>query len=107
GRFWDLLVVGGGIAGLVGAQIAAGFGALVLLVESVWIGGECLWIGCVLSKVLFAAVHAAADARFANRFGVAVQGVTVDFFAVMAHVQRAVDTIASVDSPEVLEAAGV
>ena len=62
---WDLLVVGGGTAGLIGAQTAAALGATVLLVERARTGGDCLWTGCVPSKSLLAAAHAAADARAA------------------------------------------
>jgi len=44
----DLLVVGGGTAGILAAQTAAGFGARVLLVERDRTGGDCLWTGCGL-----------------------------------------------------------
>ncbi|MDQ2757087.1 MAG: FAD-dependent oxidoreductase [Actinomycetota bacterium] len=104
---WDLLVIGGGTAGLVGAKTAAGFGASVLLVERDRIGGDCLWTGCVPSKALLNAAHAVHDARAATRYGVHADGVTVDFPGVMAHVQGAVMTIAPVDSPEAMRAAGV
>lgn len=107
GVAWDLLVVGGGTAGLVGAKTAAGFGASVLLVERDRIGGECLWSGCVPSKALLSAAHAAHDTRAATRYGVRTEGVTVDFGAVMAHVREAVAAIAPVDSPEAMRAAGV
>ncbi len=103
----DLLVVGGGTAGLVGARTAAGFGASVLLVERERTGGDCLNTGCVPSKALLAAAAAAADARAAGRLGVRVTGVEVDAAAVLAHVKGAIATIAPVDSPEALRAAGV
>lgn len=58
-RIVDLLVVGGGTAGIVGSTMAAGFGARTLLVEQARTGGDCLWTGCVPSKtLLFAAEHA-------------------------------------------------
>jgi len=104
---WDLLVVGGGTAGLVAAKTAAGFGARVLLVEEDRTGGECLWTGCVPSKALLTAAHAAADARAASRYGVDVTGVAVDFPRVMAHVRAAIATIEPTDSPAALRAAGV
>ncbi len=104
---WDLLVLGGGTAGLVGARTAAGLGARVLLVERDRTGGDCLWTGCVPSKSLLAAASAAAGARTAGRLGVDVGGVTVDFTRVMAHVHGAMDSIAPTDSPAALEAAGV
>ncbi|MEO3935620.1 FAD-dependent oxidoreductase [Dermatophilaceae bacterium Soc4.6] len=106
GVAWDLLVVGGGTAGLVGAKTAARFGASVLLVERDRIGGDCLWTGCVPSKALLSAAHAAHDARTASRYGVRAAAVTVDFTAVMAHVRDAIMTIAPLDSPEAVRAAG-
>lgn len=104
---WDLLVVGGGTAGIVGAKTAAGFGARVLLVERERTGGDCLWTGCVPSKSLLAAAAAAADARAATRFGVHTGKVRVDFAGVMAHVRSVIAAIAPADSVEALESAGV
>ena len=51
----ELLVVGGGTAGIVAARTAVQLGADVLLVESDRTGGECLWTGCVPSKALLSA----------------------------------------------------
>lgn len=107
GQAWDLLVIGGGTAGLVAAKIAAGFGASVLMVEPDRIGGDCLWTGCVPSKALLSAAHAVHDARAAARFGVGVGDIDVDFPAVMAHVRRAIATIAPTDSPAAMRLAGV
>jgi pyruvate/2-oxoglutarate dehydrogenase complex dihydrolipoamide dehydrogenase (E3) component len=104
---WDLLVIGGGTAGIVGAKTAAGFGARVLLVEVERTGGDCLWTGCVPSKSLLAAAAAAAAARSAGRLGVDVGDVRVDFARVMEHVHSAIATIAPTDSPAALRAAGV
>jgi pyruvate/2-oxoglutarate dehydrogenase complex dihydrolipoamide dehydrogenase (E3) component len=104
---WDLLVIGGGTAGIIGAQTAAGLGASVLLVERQRTGGDCLWTGCVPSKALLAAAGHAASVRRAASFGVRVSGVDVDFAAVMAHVRQAVATIEPVDSPQALRAQGV
>ena len=103
----DLAVIGGGTAGLVGAQTAAGLGARVVLIEERRTGGDCLYTGCVPSKALLAAASAAAEARRAPRYGVDVAGVTVDFARVMEHVRGAITHIEPVDSPEALEAAGV
>lgn len=107
GAAWDLLVIGGGTAAIVGAKTAASLGASVLLVERERTGGDCLWTGCLPSKALLAAAHAAADARSAARYGIHVPRIEVDFAAVMAGVHAAIATIAPVDSPEALRAAGV
>ncbi len=104
---WDLLVVGGGTAGIVGAKTAARLGARVLLVERERTGGDCLWTGCVPSKALLAAAGVAAGARTGHRFGIDVGGVSVDFARVMDHVRATIQHIAPVDSVEALEKASV
>lgn len=96
---WDLLVIGGGTAGLVAAQTAARLGASVLMIERERTGGDCLWTGCVPSKALLAAAHAAADARDAARYGVRVGEVQIDFAAVMLHVHHAIAAIEHKDTP--------
>lgn len=107
GRSWDLLVVGGGTAGIVGARTAAGYRASVLLVERDRTGGDCLWTGCVPSKALLAVARAAADARSASRYGAHADGVRIDFSSAMAHVRRAIAAVEPTDSPAALRRAGV
>lgn len=104
---WDLLVVGGGTAGMVAARTAAGFGASVLLAERDRLGGDCLWTGCVPSKALLASAGAAAAAREAIDLGVEVGDVRVDFAAVMGHVKAAIAEIEPDDSVPSLARAGV
>lgn len=104
---WDLVVLGGGTAGIVGAKNAAGFGARVLLVESDRTGGDCLWTGCVPSKSLLAAAHAAAVGRKSAAMGVIFAEPTIDFPAVMEHVRTAIRHIEPVDSPQTLMDEGV
>lgn len=50
----DIIVVGGGTAGLVTAAGATLLGARTALVERTALGGECLWSACVPSKALIA-----------------------------------------------------
>jgi len=83
GRY-NLVVLGGGTAGLVAAAGAAGMGAKVALVERHLLGGDCLNVGCVPSKAIIRSGHAAYDVRTADRFGVHITGeVKVDFARVM------------------------
>lgn len=85
---YNLVVLGGGPAGLVAAAGAAGLGAKVALVERHLLGGDCLNYGCIPSKTLLRAARAAADVRDAERFGIRVPGgMTVDFAAVMERVR--------------------
>jgi hypothetical protein len=55
---YDLVVIGGGTAGLVSAAGAAGLGARVALLERHLLGGDCLNYGCVPSKALLRAARA-------------------------------------------------
>lgn len=96
----DLLVVGGGTAGIVGAKTAAGFGARTVLVEQARTGGDCLWTGCVPSKTLISAAEHATTA-------LALSGQRPAFADVRRRIFAAIDSIEPVDSPEALEAAGV
>ena len=88
GRY-NLVVIGGGTAGLVTAAGAAGLGAKVALIERQLLGGDCLNVGCVPSKALIRSACALADVRDAVQFGVRVPpGVSVDFPAVMERMRR-------------------
>ena len=59
---FDLVVIGAGAAGLSTAALSAALGLKVALVERAEMGGDCLNRGCVPSKALLAAAHAAAAA---------------------------------------------
>lgn len=104
---WDLLVIGGGTAGIVAARTAAGLGASVLLVERDRPGGDCLWTGCVPSKTLLAIARRAATARSTQQDGVQLGSARVDFAQVMVRVRAAIEQIEPEDSADTLRAAGV
>ena len=105
---WDLLVIGGGTAGIVGRQDrrpARCAGAPGGTRPDRW----------RLPVDRLRAVQGAPGGRgrrrpgapAGRRFGVEVAGVDVDFARVMAHVRSAIAHIAPVDSVEALEEAGV
>lgn len=93
----DLCIIGAGSAGLSVAAGAAQLGASVVLIEGGQMGGDCLNHGCVPSKALIAAAHAAQATRRGGP-GVAPTPPHVDFPATMAHVRRSIATIAPHDS---------
>ena len=66
----DLCVIGGGSGGLSVAAGASQMGAEVVLIEKGKMGGDCLNYGCVPSKSIIAAGHAADVMRRSGRFGV-------------------------------------
>lgn len=106
GRY-DLVVLGGGTAGLVSAMGAAGLGARVALVERGLLGGDCLNTGCVPSKAILRSARAAAGARRAPEVGVRVAGVDADFASVMRRMRERRADISPHDSAVRLRAAGV
>jgi pyruvate/2-oxoglutarate dehydrogenase complex dihydrolipoamide dehydrogenase (E3) component len=97
GRY-NLVVIGGGTAGLVTAAGAAALGAKVALVERHLLGGDCLNVGCVPSKALLRSARAAAEVRDAESFGVRAGETRVDFAAVMARMRELRARIAPADS---------
>ncbi|MGJ9406422.1 dihydrolipoyl dehydrogenase family protein [Nesterenkonia aurantiaca] len=96
----DLLVIGGGTAGIVGAKTAARLGARTVLVEQHRTGGDCLWTGCVPSKTILSAAARAAMIREAA-------GIEPDFDKVRERISATITTIEPADSPAALEQAGV
>lgn len=104
---YDLVVLGGGTAGLVGAMGAAGLGARVALVERHLLGGDCLNTGCVPSKALIRSARVIAELRRAGSLGVEVSGIRVDFAAVTQRLRLRRAQLAVHDSAARLQAAGV
>jgi pyruvate/2-oxoglutarate dehydrogenase complex dihydrolipoamide dehydrogenase (E3) component len=103
----DLIVIGAGSAGLSAAAGAAMLGLNVILYEKAEMGGDCLNYGCVPSKALLTTAKYAQTARESAKFGVTSGEPVVDWEGVKAHVQKAIDTIAPVDSQERFEGLGV
>ena len=96
---YNMVVLGGGTAGLITSSIAAGLGARVALVERHLLGGDCLNVGCVPSKTLIRAARAVADLRQIADYGVRVpDGTEIDFAAVMERMRRIRSEISGHDS---------
>lgn len=104
---YDLVVIGGGTAGLVCAMGAAGLGARVALVERHLLGGDCLNTGCVPSKALLRSARVVGEWRRGPALGITVGEVRVDFAQVMVRVRARRAAIAAHDAAERLRAAGV
>jgi dihydrolipoamide dehydrogenase len=75
---FDLVIVGGGPAGYVGAVRAAQLGLRTALVERDKVGGTCLHVGCIPTKVLLHTAELLEDVRAASEFGIAVEGARLD-----------------------------
>ena len=86
---YNLIVIGGGSAGLVAAAGAAGLGAKVALIERSFMGGDCLNVGCVPSKSLIRPAKVLGEIAHGREMGIHVpSGTTVDFGAIMERMRR-------------------
>jgi len=103
----DLCVIGAGSGGLSVAAGAVQMGASVVLIEKGAMGGDCLNTGCVPSKALIAAAHAAQAVRDGRRFGVHAPDPEIRFGEVHAHVHGVIAAIAPHDSVARFEGLGV
>ncbi|GAB6051755.1 FAD-dependent oxidoreductase [Magnetospira thiophila] len=103
----EICVIGAGAGGLSVAAGASQMGASTILIEKGLMGGDCLNFGCVPSKALLAAGHAAAAARRGERFGVTCGVPEIAADKVYAHVKETIAAIAPLDSQERFEGLGV
>lgn len=102
----DVIVIGGGAAGLTAAGGCALFGLKVALIESRKMGGECLNNGCVPSKAIITAAKRAQEAREEKRYGVHLSAPKVDWAGVHRHIHDAIANIEPHDSKETFEDMG-
>ncbi|MBN8906517.1 MAG: FAD-dependent oxidoreductase, partial [Rhodospirillales bacterium] len=84
----DVAVIGAGTAGMNAYRAATGAGARAVLIEAGDWGTTCVRAGCMPSKLLLAAGHAAREVRHAAVFGVSAPEIRIDGPAVMARVRE-------------------
>lgn len=104
---YNMIVIGGGSAGLVSSYIAAAVKAKVLLVEKHKMGGDCLNTGCVPSKAIIKSAKVANVLKNSSEFGIDANDVKVDFRKVMERVQSVIKKIEPHDSVERYSSLGV
>lgn len=105
---YDLVVIGGGSAGLVAASAGAQLNAKVALIEKEpRLGGDCLHYGCVPSKSLIHAARVAHDVKNAAIYGIETTIHDIHIREALGHVHRVIDTIQVHDSTERFESLGV
>jgi len=104
---YNMVVIGGGAAGLVSAYIAAAVKAKVALIEKHKMGGDCLNTGCVPSKALIRSAKMLSYANRATQFGFKSHTVEFDFADVMERIQRVIKKIEPHDSIERYTSLGV
>jgi len=107
-RQYDLVIVGGGPAGVTAAYDAARRHAKVALIERNSLGGNCLNTGCIPSKTIIRTSRLYAEMRSAEEYGAKVPAeIAVDFAAAMEHVRSVRARIARGISAKDLAARGV
>ena len=104
---YNLVVIGGGTAGLVSAIGAAGLGAKVALVERHLMGGDCLNVGCVPSKCLIRSSRVVKEIKQAQEFGINVGDPDANFAAVMERMRKLRAGISGHDSAQRFKDAGI
>ncbi|MCW5961854.1 MAG: FAD-dependent oxidoreductase [Pyrinomonadaceae bacterium] len=108
-EIYDLIVIGGGSAGLVAAGGAGILGARVALVEKSKLGGDCLYTGCVPSKTLIRSARFAADMKSAEKYGFQISDLKFkngSFASITNRIQEVIGVIEEHDAPEVFEEMG-
>ena len=95
---YNMVVIGGGSAGLVSAYIASAVNAKVALIEKHKMGGDCLNTGCVPSKALIRSAKILNYFKRAEEFGLGKQNAQIDFAKVMDRVQTVIKEIEPHDS---------
>lgn len=88
------------------AAAATQLGASTVLIEKARMGGDCLNYGCVPSKSLLAAAHAAHTVRGGARLGVCASEPVIDDAKVLGHVRDSIAALAPNDSVERFEGLG-
>src|SRR5512143_1042649 len=88
---FDLIVIGGGIAGFVSAVTANGLGKRVAIVEKRKAGGNCTNLTCIPSKSLIRAGHLARELGHLEHLGLrAMPDFVLDTGEVMARIRSVV-----------------
>lgn len=85
---FDLMVIGGGAAGLTASGFSASLGAKTALVEAKKLGGDCTWYGCVPSKALIKTARIVHYMRTADRYGLKKMQPEFDFAKIMNRVHN-------------------
>jgi dihydrolipoamide dehydrogenase len=89
GERYDLVVIGSGPGGYVGAIRAAQLGKRVAIVERDRLGGVCLNWGCIPTKALLRNAEILSLLRRAEEFGFSFDNLRVDFSVAVKRSERA------------------
>lgn len=104
---FDVIIIGGGPAGLVASKILVAFGKKTAIIERAKLGGDCTHSGCVPSKTLLKSAQAFHESRNISKYGLSSNEISIDTSNVLNHVRSVVNEIYSHETPEIFEKAGV
>jgi len=105
---YDVIVIGGGIAGFVSAVTANGLGKRVAIIEKRKVGGNCTNFTCIPSKALIRSSHVSREMAHLDRLGLqTVPTAGLDTGEVMAHIRSVVQKAYEKDLPETFENIGI
>lgn len=104
---YDVMVIGGGAAGLSAAKTAAGFGKKTVLIEKNRTGGECTWTGCIPSKTLIKNARIVHDAVSYKKAGKLRGNISANSSNIMKAVREVIRTVYKEEDPETLKKTGV
>jgi dihydrolipoamide dehydrogenase len=91
---YDLIIIGGGPAGYVGAIRAAQLGKKVVCVEMERAGGTCLNWGCIPTKALLKSAELKVTLSHIGDYGLSVGEIGFDFAKVMSRSRGVSDQMA-------------
>lgn len=98
----QLLIIGSGSAAFAAALKASERGAEVTLVEQSTLGGTCVNIGCVPSKILLRAAHFAHAQAHHPFHGIAKSQPNINFSVLNAQLQHRVDALRDAKYTQIL-----
>ncbi len=105
---YDVVVLGGGAAGLVASTATSSLGAKTALIEKSKLGGDCTWYGCVPSKAILKAARSLHEAKNISKYGItSKKDVTYDVDGVLPSVREMTEEISSHHPAGVFEERGI
>ena len=104
---YNIIVIGGGSAGLVSAYIASTVKSKVALIEKNKMGGDCLNTGCVPSKALIRSTKILSYIKRHREFGLKSASAEFNFSEIMERVQSVIKKIEPHDSTKRYNELGV